>query len=457
MSATEAEVAVQGDGTRRQLLQRLGDARRRSDAFFHVVRADSIYERPIPERHRIIFYVGHLEAFDWNLLHENVLGLKSFHPEFDRLFAFGFDPVEGRLPSDQPSDWPDLETVQDYVTRIRTSLDEKLEDGRLESFGQAGDVFPLDTPLDTSLDTLLNVAIEHRLMHVETLAYMLHQLATDRKIPQPSPVDLVTPPANHRMIEIPAGATTLGLSREGAAFGWDNEYEVHAAHVPAFEMDQYEVTNRQYLAFMTAGGYETRAYWNDDDWNWKSAHAISHPVFWTEGRDGWLYRGMFEEIPLPLDWPVYVSHAEAMAYARWAGKSLPTEAEWHRAAYGTRDGIERKYPWGDLEPNARFGNFDFSRWNPTPVNAFPAGQSAFGVHDMVGNGWEWTSSVFAPFSGFEPFPFYRGYSADFFDGKHFVMKGGSARTAGCMLRPTFRNWFQGHYQYVYAGFRCVNH
>ena len=111
--------------------------------------------------------------------------------------------------------------------------------------------------------------------------------------------------------------------------------------VPAFEIDQYEVTNRQYLAFMTAGGYETRAFWSDDDWNWKTAHAISHPVFWTKARDGWLYRGMFEEIPLPLDWPVYVSHAEAMAYARWAGKSLPTEAA--VASRGLRHaGRERK-------------------------------------------------------------------------------------------------------------------
>jgi formylglycine-generating enzyme required for sulfatase activity len=102
------------------------------------------------------------------------------------------------------------------------------------------------------------------------------------------------------------------------------------------------------------------------------------------------------------------------------------------------------------------GNFDFAGWDPTPVNSFPGGDSAFGVADLLGNGWEWTSTPFAPFAGFEPFPFYRGYSADFFDGKHFVMKGGSARTAACMLRSSFRNWFQPHYQYVYAGFRCVS-
>jgi formylglycine-generating enzyme required for sulfatase activity len=164
---------------------------------------------------------------------------------------------------------------------------------------------------------------------------------------------------------------------------------------------------------------------------------------------------MFEEFPLPLDWPVYVSHAEASAFARWAGKSLPTEEEWHRAAYGTPQGIENYYPWGTAAPSAGRGNFDLHRWDPAPVNAYPEGKSAFGVEGLLGNGWEWTSTVFAPFRGFEPFPFYRGYSADFFDGKHFVMKGGSPRTAACMLRPTFRNWFQAHYQYVYTGFRCV--
>jgi len=453
MLATQGDVAV-----RYQLRERISDARRRSDTLFSVVRPDALYERPIPERHRIIFYVGHLEAFDWNLLHENILGLKSFHPEFDRLFAFGIDPVGGGLPSDVPSDWPSLEVVRDYVSRIRAALDKKL-DGDRDSYGRTRDGFPIDT--------LLSVAIEHRLMHIETLAYMLHQLPLDRKIPQQDPRCLVTAPVTHRMIEIPAGVTTLGLARGSEVFGWDNEYETHTTHVSAFEIDRYEVTNRQYFEFMAAGGYETRAFWSDDGWSWKTAQAISHPVFWTKGRDGWLYRSMFGEIPfdeipldevaLPLDWPVYVSHAEAVAYTRWAGKSLPTEEQWHRAAYGTEDGNERRYPWGVEAPDARFGNFDFRRWNPTPVNAFPAGRSAFGVDDMTGNGWEWTSTAFGPFPGFDPFPFYRGYSADFFDGKHFVMKGGSPRTAACMLRPTFRNWFQGHYQYAYAGFRCVSH
>jgi len=207
---------------------------------------------------------------------------------------------------------------------------------------------------------------------------------------------------------------------------------------------------------MAAGGYETRSFWAESDWDWKAAQGISHPAFWKPVGQQWLYRTMFEEVPLPPDWPVYVSHAEASAYARWAGKSLPTEAEWHRAAFGAREGNESAHPWGGDAPASQYGNFDFERWDPVPVKALPLSRSAYGVYDLAGNGWEWTSTVFAPFPGFEPFPFYRGYSADFFDGKHFVLKGGSARTAACMMRRTFRNWFQGHYQYAYAGFRCVS-
>jgi formylglycine-generating enzyme required for sulfatase activity len=164
---------------------------------------------------------------------------------------------------------------------------------------------------------------------------------------------------------------------------------------------------------------------------------------------------MFADIPLPSDWPVYVSYAEASAYARWAGKKLPTEAQWQRMAYGTTERDERSFPWGDADPSPEYGNFDFVRWDPASVNAYPKGKSAFGVADLLGNGWEWTSTPFAPLPGFEAFPFYPGYSANFFDGKHYVMKGGSSRTAACMLRRSFRNWFQPHYPYVYAKFRCV--
>jgi iron(II)-dependent oxidoreductase len=441
-----------GVALRYKLMERLGDARHRSDEIFSLVRDSSLYERPVPERHRIIFYAGHLEAFDWNLVNGNIFGLKSPHAEFDRLFAFGIDPVGGGLPSDQPSDWPSLDAVRNYVAKIRIALDEKLGDASVERSPRSRD--------DFSADTLLNVAVEHRLMHVEMLAYMLHQLPLDKKLRAERTQDFGTAPVAHRMVENPAGVATLGLRRGPDNFGWDNEHEAHRVDVPAFAIDRYKVTNQRYLDFMAAGGYETRGFWSDEDWDWKTAQGISHPVFWKKAGDRWLHRTMFNEVPLPLDWPVYVSHAEASAYVRWAGMSLPTEAEWHRAAYGTARESERIFPWGKTlsasSTKTRFGNFNFQRWDPSPVNGYPDGRSAFGVDDMLGNGWEWTSTVFAPFPGFEPFSFYPGYSADFFDGKHFVMKGASARTAACLLRRSFRNWFQAHYQYVYAGFRCVS-
>ena len=428
------------------LLVRLAEARTATDKLFDVPLREALYDRPIPERHRIVFYVGHLEAFDWNLLGTYAFGLQAFHPEFDKLFAFGIDPIDGGLPSDQPSDWPTLEEVGRYNNRVRQELDARLKSEAMEDAGgglsQSG--------------VYLNVALEHRLMHAETLAYMLHQLPLNRKVKQPSANLPAAPVEAGRMIEIPAGSATLGLPRTGSVFGWDNEFEIHSEQVPSFAMDEYKVTNGEFLNFLREGGYEARSLWADEDWEWKEHEGICHPRFWIPRDGAWNYRTMFAEVPLPLDWPVYVSHAEAAAYARWAGKQLPTEAQFHRAAYGTPEGKETAYPWGSSAPEKNRGNFDFWNWNPTPVQAHPAGRSSFGVAEMVGNGWEWTSTVFQPFSGFEPFPFYRGYSANFFDGKHYVMKGGSARTAACMLRRSFRNWFQSHYQYVYSGFRCVS-
>jgi ergothioneine biosynthesis protein EgtB len=423
-------------------------ARSQTDALFSVVRSDYLYERPIAERHRIIFYIGHLEAFDWNLLRERAFPLKPFQPDLDRLFAFGIDPVDGGLPSDQAKDWPNLSEVRAYVDQSREKIDAQLEAAVTGNNSSEGD-FPLAQ--------LLNVALEHRLMHAETLAYMFHQLPLDQKMNPGRDPQIPAQPIRPRMVKIPAGAATLGLPRDGVSFGWDNEYEENAVDVAAFEIDQYPVTNEQFLSFLNAGGYHQRAFWADADWSWISSSGTTHPGFWRRRGDDWYLRTMFNEIPLPASWPVYVSHAEASAFALWSGKALPTEAQWHRAAYGTPDGSERAFPWGATSPETRHGNFDFQQWDPMPVNAHPEGDSAFGVSDLLGNGWEWTASSFGPFPGFEPFPFYLGYSANFFDQRHFVMKGGSPRTAACMLRRSFRNWFQAHYPHVYAGFRCVTH
>jgi formylglycine-generating enzyme required for sulfatase activity len=165
---------------------------------------------------------------------------------------------------------------------------------------------------------------------------------------------------------------------------------------------------------------------------------------------------MFELAPLPMDAAVYTTQEEASAFAQWRGMRLPTEGEYHRAAFSSPDDErERMYPWGEEPPDATRGNFGFTHWDPVAVGSYPAGASAWGVHDLVGNGWEWTSTPFDGFPGFEPMASYPVYSSDFFDGKHYVMKGASPATAPQLIRRSFRNWFRGNYPYVYATFRCV--
>lgn len=398
--------------TSSRLHSALAEARATTDALFGVVQPGSLYDRPIAERHRIVFYLGHLEAFDWNLLREP-LGVEPFHPSLDRLFAFGIDPPVGQAPQDQPSDWPSLEEVAAYRRGVRDRV---------------------DAAISRAPEQLLHVAAEHRLMHAETFAYMLHNLPQAAKVaPQTEPVRAGAPP-QATYIEIPSGKATLGRRVEDG-FGWDNEFHEHQADVPAFTISKFKVTNGEYLRFVREGG--------------------SPPHFWAERNGEWFYKGMFGDIPLPLDWPVYVTRDQAAAYCAWAGKSLPTEAQYHRAAHGSADGRERSFPWGEEQPGPAHGNFDFAHWDPVPVTATPAGDSAFGVSQLAGNGWEWTSTIFEPFPGFERFPFYPGYSANFFDGSHYVIKGGSARTAAPLLRRSFRNWFRPDYPYVYAGFRTV--
>jgi iron(II)-dependent oxidoreductase len=427
--------------SREALAPRLDEARARTDDLFAMLRPDALYERPIPERHRLVFYLGHVEAFDGNLIRQ-AYGLEPVQPEFDKLFAFGIDPTDGGLPNEAASEWPRPEPIRDYNARVREAVDTCLSGRRAirPEFDEA---------------TIFNMAIEHRLMHAETLSYLLHQLPFDMKRGAPD----APPPGGDATragatASIPAGTATLGRSR-ARGFGWDNEFDEHRVPVEAFRIDVHKVTNGRFLEFLRAGGYDDRRVWSDEDWSWKQRSGLRRPGFWTERDGAFGYHGMHAETPLPLEAPVYVSYAEASAFARWAGGTLPTEAQFHRAAYGTPDGKEREYPWGEAKPSPEHGNFDFHRWDPTPVGAHPAGASAFGLHDPVGNGWEWTSTLFAPFEGFRPHPLYAGYSADFFDGKHYVMKGGSPRTAACMLRRSFRNWFQPRYPYVYGTFRLV--
>jgi len=307
---------------------------------------------------------------------------------------------------------------------------------------------------------IFEVTIEHELMHQETLQYILQQLPFDHKRrPTAMPPHRFDGAAPSGTVTVGGGLVVLGADFVAVPFGWDNEFPGLEIEVDDFVIDQTPIRNAEFEEFVEEGGYERPELWRDEDWRWRQRVGLEYPVFWSRDSGGLVYRTLFDSFALDrvADWPVYVSHAEAEAFCRWRGGRLATEAEFHRAAYTTPDGGVRAYPWGDERPTRGHGNFDFRHWAPTPVGCFADGNSAWGVAELVGNGWEWTDTVFAPYPGFTAYiPTYPGYSADFFDGLHHVMLGASWATPTQLVRRSFRNWFQRHYPFIFAKFRCVH-
>ena len=445
MAATCAHIdAVDRDG----LIAWYRRNRERSRALFDLVAEEAYYSRPIALRHPIVFYEGHLPAFSFNTLVKKALGRPSIDPSLENLFARGIDPPEsaGDRSRAAPARWPDRRVVQAFAAEADRQILETLAAADLERPGH---------PLLDRAEAVFSI-LEHEAMHQETLLYMWHRLPFAQKHP-PRDYSPVTDGQElaAEWIDVPPGRVTLGVDRPTVAFGWDNEFPACAAHVDRFTIDRHDVTNGRYLEFVEAGGYSTDRWWDDEAWRWLHQEQRDHPLFWERHGGAWFWRGLFELIALPLAWPVYVSHAEASAFARWAGARLPTEAEFQRAAFGTPSGDERSHPWGDAEATGAHGVFDFASWDPQPAGRCPSGRSAWGVEDLVGNGWEWTSTPFHPFPGFRAMASYPEYSADFFDDEHYEVKGASPATARELLRPTFRNWFRPRYPYVYATFRCA--
>jgi ergothioneine biosynthesis protein EgtB len=418
----------------------------RSEAIFDLIDPAAYYSRPISLRNPIVFYEGHLPAFSVIAFLRRGLGLPAVDARLEKLFERGIDPESENdaVPrSGAATTWPSRDDVRAFARAC-------------DQVVLAGIAAMPSTP--EAIEGLYT-ALEHEAMHQETLLYMFHRLPYDQKLPPASQEtrrpgginskeNQMSPDLLNSCKEVPAGTAKLGATRRETVFAWDNEFEQHTVHVDAFEIDTLPVTNSQFLEFMGDGGYSRRELWTDEGWEWIQAERVQHPAFWIRAEktpispdlliSDYSWRGMFRAFPLPEMWPVYVSHAEASAYATWRGRRLMTEAEWHRAAEG-----------------ATPGHHDFAGFDPVPVGSHPHTASIQGVHELIGNGWEWTSTVFAPFDGFQAMRSYPEYSADFFDGRHYVMKGASSATAAELTRPSFRNWFRGNYPYVYAKFRTV--
>jgi iron(II)-dependent oxidoreductase len=311
---------------------------------------------------------------------------------------------------------------------------------------------------DPERDYLAQYALLHEDMHTEAYTYTRQTLG----YPAPSIGSTARPPVHQAPIigdaEIPGGRFLLGASAEDG-FCFDNEKWAHPVEVRPFRIARAAVSNGEFAAFVEDGGYRRPGLWEPEGWQWRSAAGLEQPLYWRRGAAVWEWRHFDRWEPLPLAAAViHVSWYEARAYCRWARRRLPTEIEWEVAAAGepTPDGTvlaQRKccYPWGDQAPDTTRANLDGRALGTIDVAALPAGDSAFGCRQMIGNAWEWTDTVFGPYPGFTP-DMYQDYSQPLF-GITRVLRGGGWATRARLIRNTWRNYYGPERNDVFAGFR----
>ena len=294
---------------------------------------------------------------------------------------------------------------------------------------------------------------QHEHQHAETLLAAIQLLPPEEGHRLPSRPPRAARAAPAAEVLVPGGPFRMG-STDPAAL--DNERPVHGVDVAAFWIDAAPVTNGQYRRFVDDGGYAEPRWWGDAGWRWRQEAGLVAPQFWARDGEGFTRLRFGHVEPLPDDEPVqHVGWYEASAYARWAGRRLPTEAEWEKAAvFDPATGESRRWPWGDAPPTEERANLGQRHLGPAPVGAYPDGVSAVGCHQMVGDVWEWTASDFLAYPGFEAFP-YAEYSDVFFGADHKVLRGASWATDASVGRPTFRNWDLPIRRQIFAGFRTA--
>jgi iron(II)-dependent oxidoreductase len=308
------------------------------------------------------------------------------------------------------------------------------------------------TPL-TEAGFAFGMIAQHEQQHDETML-ITHQLRRGPAAltaPSPAPAPPFTGPAE---VLVPGGPFTMGTSTEPWAL--DNERPAHRREIPPYFIDTTPVTNAAYQAFIEDGGYDTERWWSPEGWSHIRSHGIEAPLFWRREGGQWLRRHFGVTEVVPPDEPVlHVSWYEADAYARWAGRRLPTEAEWEKAArHDPAADRSTRYPWGDADPTPEHANLGQRHLRPAPAGSYPAGASPLGVRQLIGDVWEWTSSDLHPYPGFAAFP-YKEYSEVFFGPEYKVLRGGSFAVDQVACRGTFRNWDYPIRRQIFSGFRTA--
>ena len=421
-----------------RLAAELTASRERSLALLEPLDEPDLFRQVSPLMSPLVWDLAHIGNYEELWLLRAVAGVPPLRPEIDSLYDAFEHPRASRpaLPLLGPAD------ARAYLSGVRHHVLDVLDRTDLDASALTRDGF------------VFAMVVQHEHMHDETMLATLQLRGGPRTLPVGRPL----PPgraAAHDDVLVPGGWSTTGTSTDPWAL--DNEGPAHRVHLPSFAIDRFPVTNRAYAAFVDAAGYDDRRLWSADGW----AHLVSSgrraPMTWRrDGAGGWTCTRFGVEQPLEPDAPVqHVCWFEAQAYAQWVGRRLPTEAEWEKAC-GWDPVAERlrRYPWGDGAPTPERANLGQRADRPAPVGAYPAGASAYGVEQLVGDVWEWTSSGFEAYPGARAFP-YPEYSEVFYGGDYRVLRGGSWATDASAVRTTFRNWDLPVRRQVFAGFRTA--
>ncbi|MDJ0616674.1 MAG: 5-histidylcysteine sulfoxide synthase [Calothrix sp. MO_192.B10] len=400
-----------------------------------LVGEETFYINPDPLRNRLIFYLGHSAVFYINKLIRVGLLNQRINPDYEILFEIGVDPTtpEELDAAMQDVHWPEVEDVWQYRDKAKAEIAAVIQKT------------PLNLPIEQNHPLwALIMGMEHNRIHFETSSMLIRQLPVE-KLERPECWQYATSDGkvpDNDMIGVAGGVAELGKPENAPTYGWDSEYGNRKVEVKPFLASKYLITNGEFLKFVDDNGYENRDLWDEESWDWKTQYNIKHPKFWIPSNGSYKYRAMFDEIDLPLDWPVEVNHYEAMAYCRWKGKGirLMSEAEWNVAAANCEEDK-------DFNLNVKFGS-------PSPVGMLQNAENTSGLYDLRGNVWEWLSDDFTPLPGFKPHPLYEDYSALFFDTDHKIMLGGAWASTGAYASPSCRNWFRRNF-YQHAGFRIA--
>jgi gamma-glutamyl hercynylcysteine S-oxide synthase len=420
------------------LARLLTDARARTLALFEALTDEQLAVPYLPTLNPPLWEFGHVAWFQerWALRH--LRGLPPLREQADALYDSARIPHEQRWHLPLPSRAGTL----DYLAGVL--------DGVLGLLGRGEP--------DEQATYFHLLALFHEDMHAEACVYTRQTLAhppPPAAAPAGREITLPPPGPCPGDVDVPGGALRLGADRE-AAFVFDNEKWAHAVEVKRFRIARAPVTNGEFARFVEDGGYARRELWSEAGWAWREEAGANCPLYWRRGPGGWERRHYDRFVPLGEHVPLlHVSWYEAEAYCRWADRRLPTEAEWEMAASGEPGSSrKRRYPWGDEPPTPERANLDLRHAGPVAVNAFAAGDSAFGCRQLLGNVWEWTADDFLPYPGFSPDP-YREYSAPWF-GTHKVLRGGAFATRGRLISNVYRNFYTPDRRDVLAGFRTCS-